>query len=166
MRRARKPSLNLSRDRKSTASHVDVRDAQRLLTSTKGLQRGGVAKLTEWGSSSFFTASIFLLLSVLFPHFNNIFSANCGPRRGRANVALYYKICTSGLRGALLYGSLRGNVRQWAALHLNASPGMERKGRLARGTGVWSKTIRFQNEPATEYSDLKYAGKNVIKIHV
>lgn len=27
------------------------------------------------------------------------------------------------------------------------------------GTGVWSDTIRFQNEPPTVYSDLKYTVK-------
>lgn len=172
--RSRKRSVILGPDRKSTTSHLDVRAVWRLLlTGTKGLQSLGVAKLTEPGAlftmqlsfsasplpSLSLSLSLLCLRSVLFPHFNNSCSANRGLRRGRGKITPYYQICSGGERGARFYDSLRGNIRWWAALHLCASPGMERQGRLARGNGVWSETIRFQNEPATVYSQAKLTVK-------
>lgn len=108
--------LNLSRDRKSTASHLDDRGAQRLLlTSTKGLQSEGVAKLTEPGALSamqlFFPFSMSLsllllcLLSVLFRHFNHTCSANCGPKRGRANAPYQKNLQKRVKRSATLWQS-------------------------------------------------------------
>lgn len=145
MRRSRKPSLNLSRDHKSTSSHLDVRSAQRLLlTSTKGLQSQGVAKLTERGATLHkvtllpfqpLSLPLLCLLSVLFPHFNNnaLPTVAWGVAGQKKKITPYYQICRGGWGEECYSDSIRGNMRLWAALHSCASPGMKKQRRAHLG---------------------------------